>query len=64
MSIAYALSEEPSGLGLEQLCVKKQISQSALMRQSLRLYQLIEVRLERGERLFAGDGLSKADPVS
>ena len=41
---------------LEELCAKKDISKTALLRQALRLYQTIEIRLERGDRMyFEGD---------
>ena len=37
---------------LDELSVQKDISKTALLRQALRLYQLIELRLARGEKLF------------
>ena len=37
---------------LEELCVKKDLSKTSLLRQALRLYQLVEVRLEKGDKLF------------
>jgi hypothetical protein len=40
---------------LEDLCQKKDLSKTAVLRQALRLYQLIDVRLERGEKLFFED---------
>ena len=37
---------------LEDLCAKKDLSKTALLRQALRLYQLVEIRLEKGDKLF------------
>jgi hypothetical protein len=45
---------------LEELCERKQLSKTALLRQALRLYQLVEVRLERGEKFYFEDEVSKA----
>ncbi len=36
---------------LEDLCAKKGLSKTALMRQALRLYQAVDMRLEQGEKL-------------
>lgn len=36
---------------LEELCAKKGLSKTALLRQALRLYQAIDARVERGEKL-------------
>jgi len=44
---------------LEELCEKKDLSKTALLRQALRLYQLIEVRIEKGEKLFFEDDKTK-----
>jgi len=44
---------------LEVLCAKKDMSKTAVLRQALRLYQTIETRLERGERLFFEDDKTK-----
>jgi hypothetical protein len=44
---------------LEELCSKKDLSKTALLRQALRLYQLVETRLERGEKLFFEDEAKK-----
>ena len=35
---------------LEELCAKKDLSKTAMLRQALRLYQLVESRLENGDR--------------
>lgn len=40
---------------LEELCEKKDLSKTAVLRQALRLYQLVDVRMERGEKLFFED---------
>jgi hypothetical protein len=37
---------------LEKMCDKKELSKTALIRQALRLYQLVDTRMERGEKLF------------
>ena len=42
---------------LEALCEKKDLSKTALLRQALRIYQVIEARLESGDgdKLFFED---------
>lgn len=37
---------------LEELARKKDLSKTAVIRQALRLYQLVDSRIERGEKLF------------
>lgn len=37
---------------LEELALKKDISKTAIIRQALRLYQLIDVRISEGEKLY------------
>lgn len=44
---------------LEELCEKKDVSKTTLLRQALRLYQLIEVRVAKGEKLFFEDEETK-----
>ncbi len=44
---------------LEDLCTKKDLSKTSLLRQALRLYQLVEVRLEKGDKLFFEDDITK-----
>ncbi|WGT52604.1 ribbon-helix-helix protein, CopG family [Thioclava nitratireducens] len=44
---------------LEELCDKKDLSKTVLLRQALRLYQRVEERLERGDKLFFEDETSK-----
>lgn len=41
---------------LEAMAAKKEMSKTALIRHALRLYQLVDVRLENGEKLFWEDG--------
>lgn len=40
---------------LEELARAKDLSKTAVLRQALRLYQLVDIRLTRGERLFSED---------
>jgi len=40
---------------LDQLSVQKDLSKTALIRQALRLYQLVDARITRGEKLFFED---------
>lgn len=44
---------------LEELSTTKDISKTAVLRQALRLYQLVEVRMARGEKLFFEHDASK-----
>ena len=44
---------------LEDLCTRKDVSKTALLRQALRLYQMVDVRLTRGEKLFFEDDEKK-----
>lgn len=44
---------------LEELCDKKDLSKTVLLRQALRLYQRVEERLEKGGKLFFEDEASK-----
>lgn len=44
---------------LESLCERKGMSKTALLRQALRLYQSVDERLERGEKVFVEDPRSK-----
>jgi predicted transcriptional regulator len=37
---------------LEQLAAKKDLSKTAVIRQALRLYQTVDIRLEEGDKLF------------
>jgi hypothetical protein len=40
---------------LEELAKKKDLTKTALLRQALRLYQMVEVRLSAGEKLVFED---------
>jgi hypothetical protein len=44
---------------LDDLCEKKDLSKTAVLRQALRLYQLVEMRVERGGKLFFEDENTK-----
>ncbi len=44
---------------LEELSAKKELSKTALLRQALRMYQIVEVRLEEGSKLFFEDEKTK-----
>lgn len=48
---------------LEKLASKKELSKTAVMRQALRLYQLIDARTESGEKLFFEDADEKKAEV-
>ena len=40
---------------LEELSTQKDVNKTTLIRQAIRLYQLVNARLERGEKLFFED---------
>jgi hypothetical protein len=44
---------------LEEMSIKEDISKTALLRKALRLYQLIHVRVENGEKLFFENDATK-----
>ena len=44
---------------LEELASKKELSKTAVLRQALRLFQLVDARLAQGEKLFFEDDLLK-----
>lgn len=50
---------EPEMAALEALCVEKDMSKTAVLRQALRLYQLVNARLKVGEKLFFEDETAK-----
>lgn len=50
---------EPEMAVLEALCVEKDLSKTAVLRQALRLYQLVNSRLKQGEKLFFEDEMAK-----
>lgn len=48
---------------LEELARKKELSKTAVLRQALRLYQLVALRLENGDKLFFEDEEQKKAEV-
>jgi predicted transcriptional regulator len=44
---------------LDELCAKKDLNKTAVLRQALKLYQTVEARLDRGDRLFFEDEKTK-----
>jgi hypothetical protein len=44
---------------LEALCEKKELSKTSVLRQALRLYQLVEAKIENGGKLFFEDEKTK-----
>jgi hypothetical protein len=44
---------------LEQLSERKEMSKTAVVRQALRLYQMLDARLAQGEKLFFERDLTK-----
>jgi len=44
---------------LEGLAARKELSKTATIRQALRLYQMVAMRFERGEKLYFEDGTEK-----
>lgn len=48
---------------LNELCIKKGLNKTALLRQALRLYQVVDQRLEQGEKLVfeTGDKREKGE---
>ncbi|MBB6338076.1 MULTISPECIES: hypothetical protein [Xanthomonas] len=44
---------------LEDLCEKKDLSKTSVLRQALRLYQVVETRLDKGDKLFFEDEKTK-----
>ncbi|ESX29214.1 MULTISPECIES: transcriptional regulator [Mesorhizobium] len=44
---------------LEKLSGKKDLTKTAVLRQALKLYQLVDVRLEQGGKLFFEDDATK-----
>lgn len=52
------LNEAEMG-ALEALSAKKELSKIGVIRQALRLYQMVDARLERGDKLFFEDDETK-----
>jgi len=44
---------------LEGLADKKELSKTAIIRQALRLYQMVEIRFDQGEKLYFEDEIKK-----
>lgn len=44
---------------LEDLCVRKGVSKTAAIRQALRLYQVVEDRVDTGKKLYFVDSANK-----
>lgn len=44
---------------LDQLSTKKDLTKTAVLRQALRLYQTIEARLEKGEKILFENDVTK-----
>jgi hypothetical protein len=50
---------DPEMRVLEELARQKDLSKTAVLRQALRLYQLVDARLSRGEKLLFEDEAKK-----
>jgi hypothetical protein len=50
-------------LALEDLARKKDLSKTGVLRQALRLYQMVDARIERGEKLMFEDASEKKSEV-
>lgn len=57
-TMSISLPEREMG-ALEDLSKRKGMSKAALIRQAIRLYQSIDLRLEAGEKLILEDPVSK-----
>ena len=44
---------------VEELAAKKDLNKTQVIRQALRMYQMIEHRIDKGESIFFEDRLSK-----
>jgi hypothetical protein len=44
---------------LEELAKKKELNKTAVLRQALRLYQVVDEKLSRGEKLYFEDEVAK-----
>ncbi len=44
---------------LDELAKKKDLTKTAIIRQALRLYQVVDLRVSQGEKLFFEDELQK-----
>jgi predicted transcriptional regulator len=50
---------EPEMKVLEQLAERKELSKTAVLRQALRLYQMVAIRVDKGEKLYFEDEAEK-----
>jgi len=50
---------DPEMSALEKLSSARDMSKTAVVRQALRMYQLIDARLSKGEKLYFEDDLTK-----
>ena len=57
-TMTFILSDQEMEV-LEELCSKKQLSKTALLRQALRLYQSVHSRIEKGDKILIEDKISK-----
>ncbi len=57
-SLVLALSETEMG-ALGRLATKRGLTKSGVLRQALRLYESIEDRIDRGEKLYVEDPKKK-----
>ena len=48
---------------LEELSTQKDLSKTAILRQALRLYQLVDMRLAQGGKLFLEDNKKQKDEL-
>ena len=48
---------------LEALARKKELSKTSVLRQALRLYQTVDLRIEKGDKLFFEDAQDKKSEV-
>lgn len=55
---------EAEMLAIDKLAERKGMNKTALMKQALRLYQTVELRLSKGEKIFfENDGKQKSELV-
>lgn len=52
------LTDEEMGL-LDELSTRHDMSKTAILRKALRMYQVIDTRLRKGEKLFTEDELEQ-----
>ena len=46
---------------LEELCLKKDLSKTAVLRQALRLYQTVDARVDQGHKLMLESAHDKSE---